>query len=143
MRKSRRLTAVLVLALALAAPLASTAPVTALGETLADLSTGLLTKAESKFGPPHRYASRRLAAGASGTDVAVLQRFLTEVGLKTAVTGYYGPESRANVRRWEARGAGRADGSLSRDEARRLRGGARRHASADRGRVRLAPPQAR
>jgi peptidoglycan hydrolase-like protein with peptidoglycan-binding domain len=126
MRKRNRLPAiVLVLALALAAPLASTAPVTALGETLADLSAGLLTSAESEFGPHHRYGSRRLAAGDRGTDVAALQHFLTEVGLESAVSGYYGPTTRGNVRRWEAWRDESPDGRLSRREARRLREQAR------------------
>ncbi len=125
MRNSRLTTIVFVLALALAAPLASTAPVTALGETLADLSTGLMTSAESKFGAHHRYASRRLTAGMRGTDVATLQRLLTEAGLETAVNGVYGPDTRSSVRRWEAWCGRRPDGRLSPREARRVREEAR------------------
>jgi peptidoglycan hydrolase-like protein with peptidoglycan-binding domain len=124
-RRSRLPAIVLVLALALAAPLASTAPVTALGETLADLSTGLLTGPDSRFGPHHRFASRPLAAGARGTDVAALQRFLTGVGLVTPVTGRYGPATRASVERWRAWRGARRDGTLSVREARRIREQAR------------------
>jgi peptidoglycan hydrolase-like protein with peptidoglycan-binding domain len=123
--RSRLPTIVLVLALALAAPLASTAPVTALGETLADLSTGLLTGSDTRFGTHHRYASRPLAAGVRGTDVAALQRFLTGVGLVTPVTGRYGPATRASVEGWQAWRGTRRDGVLSLREARRIREQAR------------------
>jgi peptidoglycan hydrolase-like protein with peptidoglycan-binding domain len=124
-RRPRLPAIVLVLALALAAPLASTAPVTALGETLADLSTGLLTGPDSRFGPHHRYASRPLEAGVRGTDVAALQRFLTGVGVVTPVTGRYGPPTRASVKRWQAWRGVRRDGALSPREARLIREQAR------------------
>ena len=126
MKPSRRTPAiVLVLALALAAPLASTAPVTALGETLAGWSAGLLVDAESKFGPYHRYSSRPLKAGDRGTDVATLQRNLSEVGLETSVNGFYGATTRSNVRRWEDWRGRRPDGRIDQSEARGLRDQAR------------------
>ena len=38
-----------------------------------------------------------------GTDVRVLQDFLTKVGVRTTVDGQYGPGTANRVRRWERR----------------------------------------
>jgi murein DD-endopeptidase MepM/ murein hydrolase activator NlpD len=45
--------------------------------------------------------SRTLRMGAKGTQVRVLQRVLTAVGYRVNVTGYFGPLTRAQVRRFQ------------------------------------------
>ena len=45
--------------------------------------------------------SRTLRMGAKGTQVRVLQRVLTAVGYRVRVTGYFGPLTRAQVRRFQ------------------------------------------
>ena len=45
--------------------------------------------------------SRTLRMGAKGTQVRVLQRVLTAVGYGVRVTGYFGPLTRAQVRRFQ------------------------------------------
>jgi hypothetical protein len=57
-----------------------------------------------------------------GTDVRVLQDFLTRVGIKTAVDGQYGPTTTRHVRSWERRSSLRVDGRVTRRDAAVLRG---------------------
>ena len=47
------------------------------------------------------FGERDLRQGMRGTDVRVLQDFLTKVGVKTTVDGQYGPGTTSRVRRWE------------------------------------------
>jgi cell wall-associated NlpC family hydrolase len=57
-----------------------------------------------------------------GTDVRVLQDFLTKAGLKTTVDGQYGPRTTRRVRSWERRSKLKVDGRVSRQDAATLRG---------------------
>jgi cell wall-associated NlpC family hydrolase len=56
-----------------------------------------------------------------GTDVRVLQDFLTRVGIKTTVDGQYGPTTTRHVRAWERKSSLRVDGRMSRKNAAVLR----------------------
>jgi Putative peptidoglycan binding domain len=56
-----------------------------------------------------------------GTDVRVLQDFLTRVGIKTAVDGQYGPTTTRHVRSWERKSSLRVDGLMTRKSAAILR----------------------
>jgi murein DD-endopeptidase MepM/ murein hydrolase activator NlpD len=69
----------------------------------------------------HDYGSRRMAVGVSGTDVVKLQQHLTNLGLDTPSTGYFGEITRGNVELWEAWRYRRADGEVAPGEARSLR----------------------
>jgi hypothetical protein len=68
------------------------------------------------------FGSRDLRQGMHGTDVRVLQGFLTKVGVRTTVDGQFGPRTKRNVRRWERRSQLRVDGRMTRDNAATLRG---------------------
>jgi len=57
-----------------------------------------------------------------GTDVRVLQGFLTKVGVRTSVDGQYGPTTTRHVRTWERKSSLKADGRMSRANAAILRG---------------------
>jgi peptidoglycan hydrolase-like protein with peptidoglycan-binding domain len=65
---------------------------------------------------------RTLSQGMRGTDVRVLQDFLTRVGVKTSVDGRYGPGTKSRVRTWERRSTLRVDGRVSKADAAVLRG---------------------
>jgi hypothetical protein len=65
---------------------------------------------------------RNLRQGMHGTDVRVLQGFLTQVGIKTPVDGQYGPTTTRHVRTWERKSSLRVDGRMSRANAAILRG---------------------
>jgi cell wall-associated NlpC family hydrolase len=56
-----------------------------------------------------------------GTDVRVLQDFLTRVGIRTTVDGQYGPTTTRHVRSWERKSSLQADGMMSRKNAAILR----------------------
>ena len=49
------------------------------------------------------FGERDLRQGMRGTDVRVLQDFLTKVGVRTTIDGQYGPRTASRVRRWERR----------------------------------------
>jgi len=68
-----------------------------------------------------RFASRTLKVGAVGTDVRAIQRLLLDNGVRVPTHGKYTAAVRNRVRRWEASARLRADGVLSRPEARKLR----------------------
>jgi hypothetical protein len=68
------------------------------------------------------FGSRDLRQGMHGTDVRVLQGFLTQVGVRTKVDGQFGPRTRRSVRRWERRNELSVDGRMTRDDAATLRG---------------------
>ena len=57
-----------------------------------------------------------------GTDVRVLQDFLTKVGVRTTVDGQYGRRTTLGVRRWERKNTLRVDGRMTREDAATLRG---------------------
>ncbi len=65
---------------------------------------------------------RTLRKGMHGTDVRVLQDFLTRVGFATTVDGQYGSGTTRNVRGWERRSSLKVNGSVSRRDAAMLRG---------------------
>jgi peptidoglycan hydrolase-like protein with peptidoglycan-binding domain len=67
------------------------------------------------------FGDRTLRRGMHGHDVRVLQSWLNQLGVPTAVDGRFGPATRQSVRRYE-RGHGlRVDGIVSRLEARGMR----------------------
>src|SRR5918996_6513130 len=55
---------------------------------------------QADYGPRHDYGSRRLSRGDRGTDVAELQRALTEIGIRTKVDGRYTRATATSVHRW-------------------------------------------
>ena len=57
-----------------------------------------------------------------GTDVRVLQDFLTKVGIHTTVDGQYGPGTTSRVRRWERKSSLPVNGRMTRADAATLRG---------------------
>jgi Putative peptidoglycan binding domain len=57
-----------------------------------------------------------------GTDVRVLQDFLTKVGVRTTVDGQYGPGTASRVRRWERKSSLPVNGKVTRADAATLRG---------------------
>jgi hypothetical protein len=57
-----------------------------------------------------------------GTDVRVLQDFLTKVGVKTTVDGQYGPGTAGKVRTWERKSSLPVNGRVTRKDAAILRG---------------------
>jgi peptidoglycan hydrolase-like protein with peptidoglycan-binding domain len=57
-----------------------------------------------------------------GTDVRVLQDFLTKVGVRTTVDGRYGPGTATRVRRWERKSSLPVNGRVTRADAATLRG---------------------
>jgi cell wall-associated NlpC family hydrolase len=57
-----------------------------------------------------------------GTDVRVLQDFLTKLGLKTTVDGRFGPGTARRVRSWERKSSLPVDGQVTRKDAAILRG---------------------
>jgi hypothetical protein len=64
---------------------------------------------------------RTLKVGMRGTDVRVLQDFLTQTGVKTSIDGVFGRRTAAAVRRWERSVPLRADGKVTPTDARQLR----------------------
>jgi cell wall-associated NlpC family hydrolase len=76
-------------------------------------------------GASERYGSRALRAGMQGDDVKLLQRYLTRAGFRAAADGQFGPGTRRAVLRWERTAERRANGVVSRAEARLIRDGAR------------------
>jgi cell wall-associated NlpC family hydrolase len=68
------------------------------------------------------FGTRDLRQGMHGTDVRVLQGFLSKVGVRTRVDGQFGPRTRRHVRRWERRSKLPVDGIVTREDAATLRG---------------------
>jgi cell wall-associated NlpC family hydrolase len=56
-----------------------------------------------------------------GTDVRVLQDFLTKAGVKTKVDGQYGPRTVSSVKRWERKSSLPVDGKMPKTDAATLR----------------------
>ena len=67
------------------------------------------------------FGERDLRQGMRGTDVRVLQDFLTKAGVKTKVDGQYGPKTTSNVRRWERKAKLPIDGRMPKTDAATLR----------------------
>lgn len=67
------------------------------------------------------FGERDLRQGMRGTDVRVLQDYLTKAGVKTTVDGQFGPKTARRVRVWERRSSLRADGRMTREDAALLR----------------------
>jgi hypothetical protein len=67
------------------------------------------------------FGSRTLHIGMRGTDVRVLQDFLTQWGLRTTVDGMYGRGTASRVRSWERANHRRVDGRMSRGDSAELR----------------------
>jgi hypothetical protein len=65
--------------------------------------------------------SRTLAEGMRGTDVRVLQDYLTKAGFRTRVDGQFGDGTARRVRAWERSAEIRPDAKVTRPDARRLR----------------------
>jgi hypothetical protein len=69
----------------------------------------------------YSFGERSLREGSHGSDVRVLQRYLTQVGLRTDVDGQFGPRTARRVRSWERRSeVRRVNGRVSRRDARKL-----------------------
>ena len=68
------------------------------------------------------FGERDLRQGMRGTDVRVLQGFLTKYGIRTSVDGQFGRSTRNNVRRWERKSSLPVDGVMTRNDAATLRG---------------------
>jgi hypothetical protein len=81
---------------------------------LVGLGLVLPATAEARFG------DRSLREGDHGSDVRTLQRYLTQVGLRTEIDGQYGPHTARRVKSWERRSDQRVNGRLSRREARKM-----------------------
>jgi peptidoglycan hydrolase-like protein with peptidoglycan-binding domain len=64
---------------------------------------------------------RRLAVGARGRDVKVLQKDLTKLGYAAASDGQFGPQTRVSVRSFERAAGLQIDGIVSAREARTLK----------------------
>jgi hypothetical protein len=80
------------------------------------VASGLLLPSSAHAG----FGDRSLREGSRGSDVRVLQDYLTRVGLETTVDGMYGPRTARRVRSWERRSVRRTNGRVSRREARKL-----------------------
>jgi peptidoglycan hydrolase-like protein with peptidoglycan-binding domain len=68
------------------------------------------------------FGERDLRQGMRGTDVRVLQDFLTKAGVKTSIDGQYGPKTTSRVRLWERRNSLPVNGRMTREDAATLRG---------------------
>lgn len=68
-----------------------------------------------------RLGKRTLREGMSGSDVRALQRELTRAGFATSVDGRFGPRTERSVKRFERSQSRRANGVVSRSDARLLR----------------------
>ena len=68
------------------------------------------------------FGERDLRQGMRGTDVRVLQDFLTKAGVKTSVDGRFGPATRRRVRSWERKSKLPINGVVTREDAATLRG---------------------
>jgi peptidoglycan hydrolase-like protein with peptidoglycan-binding domain len=64
---------------------------------------------------------RRLAVGAKGRDVKVLQKDLSKLGYLAATDGEFGPQTRVSVRSFERSAGLKIDGVVSAREARTLK----------------------
>ena len=75
-----------------------------------------------------RYAQRTLAPGSQGSDVKLLQRYLTRAGFSASPDGEYGAQTQRAQRGFERSQGRPADGRASRGEQRLVRQAAQRNA---------------
>lgn len=85
------------------------------------LVAGLLVAPVTADAKRRSLGERTLKVGMRGTDVRVLQDFLTRAGVRTGVDGVFGRRTRGNVRRWERGQSLKVDGKVTRTDARKLR----------------------
>jgi len=69
----------------------------------------------------YKFGERTLSQGKKGHDVRVLQRLLQRAGQTASVDGVFGAGTKTAVRAFERTQLRRADGKVSRDDARALR----------------------
>ena len=82
----------------------------------------LLLPAAVADAAPRTLGDRTLRVGHVGPDVAMLQQYLTRVGLRTTADGHFGPYTESRVRTWERRTPRvAANGRVSRRDARILK----------------------
>ena len=79
------------------------------------------TKMPKLKGSKHVYASRILHSGMTGTDVEMLQDYLTLAGFPTSVDGQFGPNTRASVVSFEKTNHYHANGIVAKIQALTLR----------------------
>ena len=78
--------------------------------------------AEAAAAPRYALGERNLAKGMAGSDVRVLQRYLSRVGLRTSADGHFGPKTARKVRQWHRRTAlPTVDGVMTTEELGLLR----------------------
>ncbi len=70
--------------------------------------------------PKYRLGDRTLKVGKRGHDVRVLQRYLGRVGVRTGVDGVFGRGTKSSVKKFERSQLRRADGKVTRGDARAL-----------------------
>ncbi|MDQ3677736.1 MAG: peptidoglycan-binding protein [Actinomycetota bacterium] len=71
--------------------------------------------------PKYKLGDRTLKVGKRGHDVRVLQRYLARVGAPTGVDGVFGRGTKSSVKKFERSQLRRADGMVTRSDARALR----------------------
>jgi len=71
--------------------------------------------------PKYRLGDRVLKVGKRGHDVRVAQHYLSRVGVPTGVDGVFGRGTKRSVKKFERSQLRRADGKLTRRDARALR----------------------
>lgn len=106
--KKKWVTVLLAFGLVLASPFSSQ-PVEATSTADAIMEDQLPAKLENlmKIAPEHQFTLRE---GSTRIEVELLQWTLNQYGLKTAVDGIFGPETKRNVRQYQADKGLKVDG---------------------------------
>ena len=105
----------------LAVPSTAHALPTGHNSTGAAALTGQPTTRQVAHTVAHGLGHRVLRLGMHGADVRALQRALTAAGYPTTADGQFGPHTRRHLKRWQQAHGRRANGVLTRAEARALR----------------------